>query len=368
MICILLFSSLVLNIPSPSRTSEIVILLVPLVAAVGFGVATVGGVGTNPGDGGCFFREPLGAQALTVLIGAALPILINFVLAFVITARLSQRHTRMAAEHLRLKGTGILASNRRATDDVTELSRRLIMYPLLILLCGGTAIVATIFDDVPVLAFIGEIAITISGFANTIAFLVFDPTASKLAVAILEESHSGKGRPRLALATELPDLVSPSRMERSLSPSRSMQSSPRHKYMVLDGPEDPKRGHHSHSRSPSASTVYQSESSASARHFRMHSTSTVPGTPSTSPPSSPPSSVRTLSMGPHASGPSPLSSRSATPDSSRTPMTHDGLGSQGVAPKRIFSDPEFRSSLWADAFSPLLTILARRTGTGDGRM
>ncbi|KXS12643.1 hypothetical protein M427DRAFT_34649 [Gonapodya prolifera JEL478] len=190
MICGLLCSSLVLNSRSPSRAGEIAMLLIPTLIGVGIAIATAGGTGRNPGDGGCFFREPLGPQALSVLIGAALPVLVNLVLVFIISVRLSRKSSRMAAEQLRVKGTGILATNKASSDYVAQLSQRLIMYPVLILLCGGTSIVSTIFTDIKIIAFIGEIAITIGGLANTVAFLAFDPSAAKLAGSILDAYKS----------------------------------------------------------------------------------------------------------------------------------------------------------------------------------
>ncbi|KXS15381.1 hypothetical protein M427DRAFT_32346 [Gonapodya prolifera JEL478] len=186
-ICILLFRSLVLNRPPPGFYGELLLVALPLVAIVFFGCATIGGAGINKDDFGCWYVDPLGATAITAMVGIGVAVFINLILVITISVRLSRSVSRRTYDGLRIAKGGIMAVNQRASDDVDVLSRRLVMYPVIILVTGGVAIISTSFGNHPVALFFGELALALGGLLNSVAFLFFDPTARKMCSGLIEE-------------------------------------------------------------------------------------------------------------------------------------------------------------------------------------
>ncbi|KXS20576.1 hypothetical protein M427DRAFT_378722 [Gonapodya prolifera JEL478] len=187
-ISILLFRSLVLNL-RPSRKLDIALITIPLSAMVVFGAGTLGSSTEQAENTVCWFSDPWGFHGKFVAAGIMSACISNGVLATCIIYKLLVRNTSIPSIpdfRVPTATAGVMSGvGQTAREDSEIVSRRLVMYPLIVLACAGCSSVATITNSGYMMA-VGEFLLLTSGTLNTLVFFLTDPSSRKIARGILE--------------------------------------------------------------------------------------------------------------------------------------------------------------------------------------
>ncbi|KXS17831.1 hypothetical protein M427DRAFT_133305 [Gonapodya prolifera JEL478] len=199
LVCVLLFRSLVLNKDQLSPTRESIVLALTFAFFVSGGVAGMltGGdicATTTTSSLGSSGRLTFG---LVLGIGLGLALVLSIILVAAILISRTTRKSMDVPDTLRVPHEGSFVVGATAREDAKLLSVRLVMYPVIMLVTGGLAVVTSPVTT-SVVPFIGAIALTLSGLLNALAFFTLDPAARKVSRAMLQllsDEDGGRSRP-----------------------------------------------------------------------------------------------------------------------------------------------------------------------------
>ncbi|KAJ3333013.1 hypothetical protein HDU93_008832 [Gonapodya sp. JEL0774] len=122
-----------------------------------------------------------------MLIGLGVAFLLSAVLVSITLCLQTTRGSKDTPETFRVSDSGVMAVTSNIRDDANLLSRRLILYPTVMFLTGGLAVITgELYEIAPSAQIGGEIALMLSGFLNALFFFATDPTARKVARSLLE--------------------------------------------------------------------------------------------------------------------------------------------------------------------------------------
>ncbi|KXS10709.1 hypothetical protein M427DRAFT_464247 [Gonapodya prolifera JEL478] len=195
-ILIVLYRSLVLNHPPFSAFGEGCAIAIPFGAFLAGGLIVILSQAHAPDGTTCFAAAASTATILAMIIGLGFAFVASVILVAGILFFRMRRGANETPESLRVSGSGIMAVSSRSKDDANALSVRLVLYPVLMLLTGGLAVI-TASLAITSAAIVGEALLALSGIFNAIIFFGWDPTARKLAFGMLEiiNSATGTGHP-----------------------------------------------------------------------------------------------------------------------------------------------------------------------------
>ncbi|KXS19067.1 hypothetical protein M427DRAFT_152603 [Gonapodya prolifera JEL478] len=191
-IIILLFRSLVLNRGASGRDGERLALLHPFLWIVFISFSTLGSTGENPGGGDCWLKEKYGIAAWIINIGVAFVIILNLLLVLIISLALTRSRGKLGDyDATRIPKAGMLSVSQKLRDDTDTLTKRLIMYPVIIVLVSGVGILANFLatPSTPQLTLFGEMMITSGGWLSALAFFAYDTSSRKIASALLRWTY-----------------------------------------------------------------------------------------------------------------------------------------------------------------------------------
>ncbi|KAJ3337171.1 hypothetical protein HDU93_001502 [Gonapodya sp. JEL0774] len=180
---ILVFFTIALRRPQPSGWGKWAFLAVPISAGIVFGALTIGQMGPNY-IADCWFVDSTGIAATLTGAQVALCILYNLILVAILTIKLS-RETAETSKMLSGKGN---ADQVKSTVD--RVSNRMILYPIITLMCGGTGVVTQLFATDPDVIAFGYMMVSFEGILSFVAFFVLDPSANNMATKLIADLGS----------------------------------------------------------------------------------------------------------------------------------------------------------------------------------
>ncbi|KXS20056.1 hypothetical protein M427DRAFT_52321 [Gonapodya prolifera JEL478] len=182
----LLFRSLVLNMTPLSTTRAVMSLLWPVLLAVAAGASTLGADTTQPPHVVCWLTNPNDAHGLAVASALVLAVALNGILSALVVYNLTKRASVVVRTEIHLGAAGTLSGvGRSPREDSEVLTKRLLVYPAVIIICGGSSLVASIASN-PWAGVVGDFMLMLNGLFNTAAFFFLDPTSAKTARGLLE--------------------------------------------------------------------------------------------------------------------------------------------------------------------------------------
>ncbi|KAJ3330181.1 hypothetical protein HDU93_000525, partial [Gonapodya sp. JEL0774] len=140
----------------------------------------------------------------------ALSVLFSGIVIFSVQKRVKSDAYALS-DNMRVPTLGMVAVGSTTQDDAGLLSRRLVLYPLIILVSGLMSFGMSAASS-QTMKFIGIFVLGLGGVLNTLAFFSFDPSARKLAQAMLEilaEHDKPKPYQRVFSPTSIDTLTSP---------------------------------------------------------------------------------------------------------------------------------------------------------------
>ncbi|KXS09841.1 hypothetical protein M427DRAFT_140336 [Gonapodya prolifera JEL478] len=202
LVCVVLFRSLVLNKRPLSRTGEIAILTLAFTCFTSGGIA-----GALLGGNSCQYsptstENETSRRPYVIFLGLGLgfALLLSALFVAVVLIFRTSRKSMDIPERLRVPHSGAMAVGANVRQDAELLSKRLVMYPIIMLVTGGVAVATATIND-PTVATVGAIFLTLSGLINAVAFFALDPTARKVSTSLLQllyEDDRGNGGPSKA--------------------------------------------------------------------------------------------------------------------------------------------------------------------------
>ncbi|KXS09847.1 hypothetical protein M427DRAFT_38272 [Gonapodya prolifera JEL478] len=182
LVCVVLFRSLVLNQPELTSLGEAVILSITTICFVLGGIVAAFNGGIEVCEKSHADAEK---QAFIMIIGLGFAFVVSMILVAITVISRTSRKTKDIPESLRVPEDGIMASSADVRKDANLLSVRLIMYPIIMFATGGLALIAMVAGS-PAIQIVGEVALTLGGLLNALAFFTLDPTARKVSLLILQ--------------------------------------------------------------------------------------------------------------------------------------------------------------------------------------
>ncbi|KXS18258.1 hypothetical protein M427DRAFT_42651 [Gonapodya prolifera JEL478] len=187
-ICTAIFRTLVLRRPQPEGWVKWLLIGFPIVDSIFMGALTIGQIGATP-SGNCWFADATGPIATFTGLKVLIMVLYNLILVAILSIKLS-RETAETSKMLSGKGN---ADQVKSTVD--RVSNRMILYPIICLICGGSAVlVQVIFYDNNDAIIFGDQMVAAEGFLNFFAFYVLDPMAHNMATKLVVDLKKNTSR------------------------------------------------------------------------------------------------------------------------------------------------------------------------------
>ncbi|KAJ3335183.1 hypothetical protein HDU93_006239, partial [Gonapodya sp. JEL0774] len=220
----ILYRSLVLNRKRPpGRIGDIIAFTFPLAWFFATGFSTLNGAGFNRSTRSCWLIQNGGFASVVLIVSVGFVIVYDTIVITLVASHFARNRAAVDLDSQAFRvvtGSTVLASNRKYTEDLDMMTKRLVLYPIVIIMSGGVGVIVHAvanFTQLRGLYLLGgnicvlvssvaEIMTLSAGWLSALTFIVFDTSSQKVARALLEHRSIAKNDTKNDMEKPLPAL------------------------------------------------------------------------------------------------------------------------------------------------------------------